>query len=203
MDPASEPAFGAEAHLHVTALSLNDHATHAKGRLEVFLSRTRPGRAYSVSTLYRTLFDEVRRRSSYEWDATSLDAILKNKALSRTEFQSLLDSVPEAKTFDSFWIQASAQLRSEGMTFSDIVPLRKACQSHEIARMDAGNAMLNELIAAAGIESAIANADTTMPTLRAKVDSAGAKVALRNLSGARVFDLTIIKAMVLMAIYEY
>jgi hypothetical protein len=200
---AADPTFGAEGHLRVTTLSLHDHATHAVGKLEAFLSRTRPGRVYSVSTLYRTLFDEVRRRSNYEWDSTNLDAILKNKALSRAQFQKLLDNLPEAKTFDTFWTQASTQLTSEGMPFPGILSLKKACQSHEVARMDPGNDLEKQMAAAAKAEYAAVAPDPSIGTLRAIMDATAERVFQRKIPGCGVYDRTSIRAMVLMAIYEY
>lgn len=200
---ATDPTFGAEVHLRVTPLSLDDHANHTVGKLEAFLSKTRPGRVYSVSTLYRTLFDEVRRRSNYEWDATSLDAILKNKALSRSQFQSLIDSVPEAKTFETFWTQASTQLTLDGVPFPTILSLRRACQSHEVARMDASNPLEKQMATAAQTEYAAIASDPAMGTLRAIMEAAAERVLQGKIPGSAVYNRTSIRAMVLMAIYEY
>ena len=143
----TDPAFAPMTYLVVTDLSLLDHAVHTQGKLVSFLERTRPTNRYSIGALYRSLFEEIKRRTNYERDGLDLPGLLEHKAISKSFFADLLNRLPESKNFDALWLSIAAQLSAEGVPYGSILVLKQNCTRYEIERMDPSNAILQRLIA--------------------------------------------------------
>ncbi len=136
------PDFLNLARLIVTSLSLDDHADHAKGKLVAFIERERPGAALAVGPLYKTLYEELRRRANYEKQGLDYDGILKHKSISRNDFTQIMARVPEVKKIENDWPTINAQLSGEGLNFLELKEIWDCCRKYEIERMNRRNRVI-------------------------------------------------------------
>ena len=88
----------------------DDHEGHAKGKIAEFLER-RGGEPQPVAAFYRTLFGHVKRKTNHEAEISSFDDLLRGKAITKAEFQDILDKLPQPRNFDVVRSLISGQLR--------------------------------------------------------------------------------------------
>lgn len=125
------------AYLVVDDLSVDDHATHARGKVSAFLEKL--GHADSaVGPVYRTLADEVRRRADHEGNCLSIAELAARKGISRAEFTAMLARACTGSTAKA-WEQCRAQLALEGSPFTAVARLHRSWNKHEVYRMEAAN----------------------------------------------------------------
>jgi hypothetical protein len=199
-DPSS---FLSLAKLIVTTLSLEDHADHAKGKLVAFLDRERPGVALPVGSIYKTLYEELRRRANYEKQGLDFDGILKNKAISREDFSRYIARAREVKKIENDWPTINAQLAAEGLGFIELSQIRRGCREYEIERMNRRNNVL------------LVMREITRQTVE-KIKQEGSPSRLSEalefcvvwarahcVGGADIYPNPYLKAMAIFEIYEY
>jgi hypothetical protein len=68
-------------HLEVTSLSLGDHAIHSMGVLGNFLETLYPGQKVQLPAVYKSLSDEIRRKTNVEQSATSFDDLCAARSI--------------------------------------------------------------------------------------------------------------------------
>ena len=96
-------AFESICFLRVVELSLDDSSTHTTGKLANFLNDRNPQKKYNVPLIYKVLFDEVKRRTSYSKEINDISGLLENKTLSKTKFNQMLDRIGVDKDYDEIW----------------------------------------------------------------------------------------------------
>ncbi|AMV35862.1 DUF4297 domain-containing protein [Planctomyces sp. SH-PL62] len=193
------PVFLDLAKLVVTALSVHDHADHAKGKLVAFLERERPGISIAVGPLYNTLYDELRRKANYEKQGLDYDGVLKHKAISRAQFTGLISKLREEKKFEREWPAIDAKLASEDVGFRELIQIRDACRLFEMERMQDWNVVLAQTRQAV---QAAAD-DACAAKLSATLDHCVARVRALRIKGSEIYGNPYLKAIALFHLYAY
>ena len=129
----------------VSSLSLQDHSNHAKGLLAQFLETQYPQKKYPVTTLYRTLFDEVRRRHNVELESQDLGMIVAQKGITRAGFQSILDTAAITTDDEAMWQLTITQLSGEGFSIPRLRRIGSSRARYVVERMNATNELLLDL----------------------------------------------------------
>jgi Cap4 dsDNA endonuclease len=200
---ADPSAFLNLAKLIVTSLSLDDHADHAKGKLVAFLDRERPGVSLPVGSIYRMLYEELRRRANYEKQGLDYEGVIRHKAISREDFTRYIASAREVKRIENDWPTLNAQLAAEGISFIELSLIRQGCRDYEIERMNRRNNVLLILRDAMrkGVEQI--KQEGSPSKLSEALEFCIARARGLRVVGADIYSNPYLKAMVLFEIYEY
>jgi Cap4 dsDNA endonuclease len=191
------------ATLIVTNLSLEDHANHAKGKLVAFLDRERPGASLPVGSIYKTLYEELRRRSNYEKQGLDFETILKNKAISRDDFTRYIAGAREVRKIEDDWPTINAQLAAEGLGFVELIQIRQGCREYEMGRMNRRNAVLLSLRDAMRKTVERIRQEGSPTRLSEALEFCVVEVRGLRVIGAEIYRNAYLKAMALFEIYEY
>jgi hypothetical protein len=198
-----EPIFEDITFLEVLDLSLNDSPTHTKGKISNFLDNVSPDKKFNVSSVYRMLFDEVKRRASYNKDIINYNDLLTNKAICKSQFDKIIDATGIKKDYDEIWKRAEATLQNDGLKFQEIKKLRQSWNQLELERMNPKNDYLNIIIES--IKSISAEMETK-GVFESKSLIQIIDLVLRNfnsLSGIRFsYDDNFIKSIIISEIYD-
>lgn len=135
---SGELSFANITFFRVTDLAVSGHDKYVRGELGDFLERSYPPpRKFRLGAIYRALFEEIKRRTNYEWEIEDYNAILKYKAISKREFQTLLDtSVAVGKDFDEVWKMIETRLQVEAVPLSEIHRIRNGWTTTEVRQME-------------------------------------------------------------------
>jgi Cap4 dsDNA endonuclease len=199
-DPSN---FLSLAKLIATTLSLEDHADHAKGKLVAFLDRERPGVALPVGSIYKTLYEELRRRANYEKQGLDFVGILKNKGVSREDFSRYIARAREMKKIENDWPTINAQLAAEGLGFIELSQIRQGCREYEIERMNRQNSVLLVLRDAMCKTVEKIKQEGSPSRLSEALDFCIVRARSHGVVGADIYGNSYLKAMALFEIYEY
>lgn len=143
---STDPDFAAISFLHVTDLTITGHDKYTKGELIEFLERMYPDGKFRPGAIYRTIFDEIKRKTSYEWEVSDYADILKHKAISKREFQKLLDnSIGIGTDLDDVWAMVESRLQIERVPFFILQRLKENWRKTELAMMDPTNNYFHEV----------------------------------------------------------
>lgn len=134
--------------LVVSDLSLNDHDTHTLGKLAKFLESLSPGN-YNVNLIYKTLFEEVKRKSNYDGqEIKSFDELIKYKSISRAEFNRIIITFLATKDqdYDDGWKSLEGRLNSEAFTIQEINRYKTNYRIYTVNRTNPSNAILEAIV---------------------------------------------------------
>lgn len=131
----------------------DDHDTKAKGKLVEFFENFNPEAEVSVSLVYKTFSDEIKRKNNYEGVIESTDDLITHKSISRDEFQQMIATVVKRVSDPDLWQEANAILSAEGYNFSETRELKAKWQEYIINNMDASNE--NHLVLRRNIQDAL------------------------------------------------
>lgn len=131
--------------LHVTSLSLMDHASHLKGRIVDFLEKTYPGSRLSSLATYKALLGEVSRRTGSETIPTNYSELCEQKSLCRDDISSMLSQVKATETYKEIWTGLEGILHREGFGLTEVADLRNACIIFLLERLDPSNSVIRDL----------------------------------------------------------
>ncbi len=141
----SEPEFEKISFLSVTDLSLHDHSIHTRGKLNYYIKEKNPYLKLNIETIYLTLHDEIKRRNNYEWDIGQSEELLRNKAMSKSQFVSILEGICRSADVSGNWELIRPQLRSEGEPIPCISRIKEAWNIYEVQRMDKTNTLIQKM----------------------------------------------------------
>ena len=156
-----------------------------------------------VAAFYRTLFGHVKRKTNHEAEITCFDDLLARKAITKAEFQEILDKLPKPRNLDAVRSEISGQLRHEGMAASTMMGIFDDWKLHEVGRMDQKNTTLHALIHAANDAADAVKAEGGERSLTEMLEAALAMLAARPIQGAELFKRTYRMAVLLMRLYGY
>lgn len=122
-----------------SALQPEDHVSASKGRLADFFEIRHPHQPIQVSLAHKTISDEIKRKSNYELIPKNPSELLRNKSISRDEFESILKIVSQAITPDELWIEAVQALTAEGFNFLEQRKIKNEWHMYSVERMNAAN----------------------------------------------------------------
>jgi hypothetical protein len=110
--------------LKVSEISLQDHATHTRGKLVDALEQLYPGQTFSIPAIYRALLGEITARNNNSEPIDSFDVLLRKKSLSRSRFSEILKECGISKTIPK-WATAEQNLIADQAPFPLIRALER------------------------------------------------------------------------------
>ena len=133
-------------YLRVTELGASGHDTYTKGKLVEFFSKYENGK-YDVNAnaAYGILFSEFKKKNDYEWEVGSFEEILKYKAVTRADFEKLINLLIKSSKQYTEWKDVEQELSSNGIGFKEISRIKKKWVDYELQRLDASNEIVQEL----------------------------------------------------------
>ena len=134
--------------LIMTDLSLKDHRGHTMGKLADFMEATNPGN-YRIPLLYRTLFDFVTKRTDYSGKLVkSYDDLLKNKSITRKDFEAILAKFIATKdeNYEKGWKSIETALSLNHFTVQEMQEYKTNYRLYTIEKFK-NNSLLNSLYA--------------------------------------------------------
>lgn len=132
-----------------TDLSLDDHVGHTTGKVAEFLHALFPNRKFSTTPIYQALFTEVSRKNNFSQDVENFEALLRTKAISRSNINKILQTIGVTADLDDTWRQVENRLNTEGYPALGVNALKIAWRHCELERMDHTNEIVQSLHRAA------------------------------------------------------
>lgn len=133
-------------YLRVTELGASGHDTYTKGKLVEFFSKYENGK-YDVNAnaAYGILFSEFKKKNDYEWNVDSFDEVLKYKAVTRKDFEKLINLLIKSSKQYTEWKDVEQELSLSGIGLKEITRIKKKWVDYELQRLDASNETVQEL----------------------------------------------------------
>ena len=131
--------------IKVADLPLSDHTATAKGKVVEFFEQEYPNNTVHVALIYKTIFDEIRRKTNYENPCTFASEIIEKKSISRSEFENIIGVILNGRTANELWSDANQMLITEGFKPLEIRAFRSQWQNYVVDRMNATDESLIEL----------------------------------------------------------
>ncbi|TSB45571.1 DUF4297 domain-containing protein [Alkalicoccobacillus porphyridii] len=128
--------------LEVSDLNVNDRETYVRGKLGVFLEELNPNGKFRVGLIYKSIFDEVKRKNNYEYDLDQFEDLIKHKSIGRSMFEHILSNVDIENKYEELWNMTERQLLAEGIPIRVRLNLRSSWDKYEIQKMDLSNQYL-------------------------------------------------------------
>jgi hypothetical protein len=194
----SNPEFADITFFWSVDLSLKDHSTHARGKLNDYLNHRFSGRKFNITTIYRVLYDELKGRNNRKFVKGDFVDLVTQKGVSRKSFEQALVDTGVHKDLDEGWQSIEAQLRHEGVSLKEILTLKSEWRRCELDRMDPTNDVVQEIVKRVRVSVASYNgSDTLQGLLDAVVPQCD---RLPVFSGIKT--IAYLRAMILMEFYE-
>jgi len=127
--------FSSITYFKLGELSIDKHSELTKIKLAEYIEKKFPDVKYQISPLYKTIFDEIRKKSNVEKEITSFDELKKYKSVSRQDFEYYLESIKSSDSIKELSSSIENRLNSERADFSTIKSFRKNSKIYEIKRM--------------------------------------------------------------------
>ena len=199
----SDPVYEDITFLKVLDLSLNDSQRHTQGIISDFFETIYPGKKHHPPSIYKMLFDEVKRRSNYNKDILTYQDLLSNKAIGKTEFERIIEATGIAKDYDEVWKRAEVILQNNGLKFQKSKALKQSWIQLEIEKMNPNNDYLIQLIKSIKIIVDSKNNDNSMESMNLLecIEFIHSEFISKN-SIPLSYDDSFIKAIILSEIYE-
>ena len=126
-------------------LPLANHTEITKGKLVEFFEREHPKNTVHVALIYKTIFDEIRRKTNYEQSCTDSAELIEKKAISQSEFEGIIGIILTGRTANELWTEANQILVAEGFKALEIRSLRAQWQKYVVDSMNASDESLDKL----------------------------------------------------------
>lgn len=126
-------------------LSINDRETYVTGKLSRFLEELNPEGKFKISLVYKSLFDEVKRKNNYEGEIKDFESLAKHKGISKSYFSSIVSEFTKDDKVEKAWQMIQMQLNSEKVSMLEVMELSNAWDTYHLERMDLTNLRLQEL----------------------------------------------------------
>lgn len=120
----------------VSSLALSSHAAATTGKLAQFIDHYAHGCAVQTRTLYRALFDEIRRRTSAVRPATSFADVCNAKGISRKLFDQMLQAALKATPADRTWGLIQQTLTMESVPLKRRIELDQSFKRYFARRLN-------------------------------------------------------------------
>ncbi|MGV3581644.1 MAG: dsDNA nuclease domain-containing protein [Methylophilus sp.] len=116
-------------------LTISDHTQSTKGKLVEFFEKIHPESEVHISLVYKTFFDEIRKKTNYEGVIEDVSD-LRHKSISRTYFQKMIGSVIKRKTDNDLWKEAHNTLTFEGLSILKIKEIGDSWTKYIVSKMN-------------------------------------------------------------------
>ncbi|NVJ17472.1 DUF4297 domain-containing protein [Myxococcus sp. AM010] len=135
--------FPEATHFIVSDMTTTGHDKSAIGVIATYLEyRYGTSESFPVAAIHRSLFDEIRRRSNREGTWDDLDLLLKQKGVSRSDFEKLLSKVHPRRDAESQWLELSKELESAGISIRRRIRISNSWHRYRVDRIDESNEIL-------------------------------------------------------------
>lgn len=141
-----DPEFLKITFLKTHVLSVKESSSHTKGKLSEFLDKRAAGKKYNVESVYKSVFDEVKRKTSFSDTIASFEELKERKGIGKTSFDQILQLIGERKDYDQAWNDVSRHLSDAGVAFGDIMDYKKNWKKIEVERMNPNSRILLDTI---------------------------------------------------------
>lgn len=128
-----------------TDLRLADHSAIAKGKLVEFFENIHPENPVHISLAYKTIFDEIRRKTNYEPACKDINELWARKSIGHTEFEGIINVVLHHRSTNELWAEAHQLLTSESYGVLRIRGMRAEWLKYVVDRMDVSDESLMEV----------------------------------------------------------
>lgn len=128
-----------------TDLRIADHTAITKGKLVEFFENRHPDKTVHISLVYKTIFDEIRRKNNYEKTCSDVEELCTRKSIGRTEFDYIVNVVLQHRSTNDLWQEAHQLLSTKGYEVLKIRQMRSEWQRYVVDRMDVSNEPLMEI----------------------------------------------------------
>ncbi len=122
--------------LLATGISLTDHEKYGAGELSRVLDARRPNSRVAVQALYRTISDEIARRSNNEWEPTSFSDLCRRKGICRAEVERFLQQTENQPDPQVALEAVKTQLAQEQLDYRDILDVGFAWSRYQVQVTD-------------------------------------------------------------------
>ena len=122
-----------------SSLVLEDHVVHTKGRLAEFFENNFPSETINIGLAYKTIFDEVKRKTNFEHMDHPQDNVLTRKGLSKQRFDEMLTTIVGQRSNSELWVEASQMLLAEKCNALMLKGIKKAWDKVLVDEMNAAN----------------------------------------------------------------
>lgn len=123
----------------VMDLSLNDSERHVKGILIDFFQK-KFNVLPNVDVLYKSFFNEIKKRANYNKSINSFDDLIKNKAITKSTFNGWLNAIIyNEQSLKEKWQELFAILQGESIGHSLISKIKKGWTTFELHMKDPNN----------------------------------------------------------------
>lgn len=130
--------------LERSELDINSHEDATKGKIGDFLEKSFKDIRYKIGVIYRSLFDEVKRKTNREFDCQNFEEVLKFKTISKKDFEEILKTIITSFS-DNSWELVSKMLINENLPIHDIRKIKIYWDKYEIERMNPNALALQKL----------------------------------------------------------
>jgi len=128
-----------------TEQPIDGHDKYIKGALADYFDEIQAKNGVGISLVYRSIFDEIKRRSNYRFQVYSREEIEK-KSISKNYFNHILDTFRLKTDYLDIFKRIEVQLSNEHVPFSRIKALRDAIKTIEAKIMDSTDKYIEDLI---------------------------------------------------------
>lgn len=179
-------------------LSIDKHSDLTKVKLAEYIEKNMPDVKYQISPLYKSIFDEIRKKSNIEHSITSFEELRRYKSVSRQDFDSYLESLRYSESIKELHNSIESRLNSENADFLIIKNFRKYSKIYEIKKMTYNDKALK--IIEKEIKKAILNIDVNLGL----VDSAEQVLSLLEIDRLinNDIDKELIQTIIFYQLYE-
>jgi|SRR5690625_1184515 len=196
-----QPDFIDITFLQVTNLNINDREIYVRGKLSSFLEEMNPNGKFKIGLIYRTIFDEVKRKTNYEYDIENFNDLIKHKSIGKSNFTTMLRNFDIDNKAEQMWNYTETLLTREGVSINETLDLKASWDKYEVDKMDLSNTYLlsiqtkvRDIVKSYRKEGKITqlNAQLIIPAYKKFIDK----------QPDCVFEKPYIKAIILMEFYE-
>jgi hypothetical protein len=118
------------------------HSTAALGVVSDFLEDYAPGCAIAPRAFYRTLFDELKRRTVAARPEGALPLICKAKGIDRVSFDAMMKGALKVAPPSSAWPTINQELQQDGVPLSTRLELNVASKAYYIRSLSTTDSAL-------------------------------------------------------------
>lgn len=125
--------------LQKCALSHINHRAETKGQIVEFFEDQFPEYEINASLAYKTLFDEIVRKTNHERPCQDIDDLKLNKAIGKSGFSEILKVLLSSRSRQQIWNEIDNALGHEGCSAIRRKNIREAWQDFFVDDMDSIN----------------------------------------------------------------
>lgn len=117
-------------------LSIDKHTEITKGLLVDFLDKNLPTVKYQIAPLYKSIFDEIRKKSNFEKEILNFEELKLKKSISRENFDSYITELQKTENLKDERVSIENRLNAELISFDKIKFFLKNSALYEIKKMN-------------------------------------------------------------------